>query len=55
MKPELIEILRMRWQRLRIYRRPGRCWLTTASCAILFVFISSQDLLNERSIPPVCT
>ncbi|EAQ5898389.1 YlcG family protein, partial [Salmonella enterica] len=23
MKPELIEILRMRWQRLRIYRRPG--------------------------------
>ncbi|EAP5180982.1 YlcG family protein, partial [Salmonella enterica subsp. enterica serovar Typhi] len=22
MKPELIEILRMRWQRLRIYRRP---------------------------------
>ncbi|EBE2584534.1 YlcG family protein, partial [Salmonella enterica] len=21
MKPELIEILRMRWQRLRIYRR----------------------------------
>ena len=23
MKPELIAILRMRWQRLRIYRRPG--------------------------------
>ncbi|MBT1806048.1 YlcG family protein [Enterobacter hormaechei subsp. xiangfangensis] len=23
MKPELIESLRMRWQRLRIYRRPG--------------------------------
>ncbi|MZC11597.1 YlcG family protein, partial [Salmonella enterica subsp. enterica serovar Typhimurium] len=23
MKPELIEILRMRWQRLRIYRRRG--------------------------------
>ncbi|EBX5378185.1 YlcG family protein, partial [Salmonella enterica subsp. enterica serovar Miami] len=23
MKPELIDILRMRWQRLRIYRRPG--------------------------------
>ncbi|EOZ4422642.1 YlcG family protein [Escherichia coli] len=23
MKPELIEILRMRWLRLRIYRRPG--------------------------------
>ncbi|EAA8381469.1 YlcG family protein [Salmonella enterica subsp. enterica serovar Montevideo] len=23
MKPELIEILRARWQRLRIYRRPG--------------------------------
>ncbi|WP_262156860.1 YlcG family protein, partial [Escherichia coli] len=22
MKPELTEILRMRWQRLRIYRRP---------------------------------
>lgn len=23
MKPELIESLRMRWLRLRIYRRPG--------------------------------
>ncbi|MEI9853463.1 YlcG family protein [Enterobacter mori] len=23
MKPETIEILRARWQRLRIYRRPG--------------------------------
>ncbi|EAA7635237.1 YlcG family protein [Salmonella enterica subsp. enterica serovar Muenster] len=23
MKPELIDILRMRWLRLRIYRRPG--------------------------------
>ncbi|WP_312670808.1 YlcG family protein [Pseudescherichia sp.] len=23
MKPEFIESLRMRWQRLRIYRRPG--------------------------------
>ena len=23
MKPETIEKLRMRWQRLRIYRRPG--------------------------------
>ncbi|EBB3994335.1 YlcG family protein [Salmonella enterica] len=23
MKPKLIDILRMRWQRLRIYRRPG--------------------------------
>lgn len=23
MKPELIEFLRMRWLRLRIYRRPG--------------------------------
>ncbi|HAT3754845.1 TPA: YlcG family protein [Citrobacter amalonaticus] len=23
MKPELIKILRTRWQRLRIYRRPG--------------------------------
>lgn len=23
MKPELVESLRMRWQRLRIYRRPG--------------------------------
>ncbi len=23
MKPELIESLRMRWSRLRIYRRPG--------------------------------
>lgn len=23
MKPELIESLRRRWQRLRIYRRPG--------------------------------
>ncbi len=23
MKPELIKSLRMRWQRLRIYRRPG--------------------------------
>ncbi|MEH4799086.1 YlcG family protein [Atlantibacter hermannii] len=23
MKPELIELLRMRWLRLRIYRRPG--------------------------------
>lgn len=23
MKPEMIESLRMRWQRLRIYRRPG--------------------------------
>ena len=23
MKPELIESLRLRWQRLRIYRRPG--------------------------------
>ncbi|WFY38470.1 YlcG family protein [Enterobacter ludwigii] len=23
MKPEMIEILRARWQRLRIYRRPG--------------------------------
>ncbi|HAV8640135.1 TPA: YlcG family protein [Escherichia coli] len=23
MKPELIESLRIRWQRLRIYRRPG--------------------------------
>lgn len=23
MKPEMIEILRMRWLRLRIYRRPG--------------------------------
>ncbi|EAA2701065.1 YlcG family protein, partial [Salmonella enterica subsp. enterica] len=23
MNPDLIEILRMRWQRLRIYRRPG--------------------------------
>ncbi|WP_285127749.1 YlcG family protein [Leclercia adecarboxylata] len=23
MKPELIAILRLRWQRLRIYRRPG--------------------------------
>jgi len=24
MKPELIESLRMRWLRLRIYRRPGK-------------------------------
>ncbi len=55
MKPELIEILRMRWQRLAFTAVRGRCWLTTASCAILFVFISSQDLLNEHSIPPVCT
>ena len=23
MKPETLEILRTRWQRLRIYRRPG--------------------------------
>ncbi|AYL71665.1 TPA: YlcG family protein [Citrobacter freundii] len=23
MKPETIEIIRTRWQRLRIYRRPG--------------------------------
>ncbi|HFS7532077.1 TPA: YlcG family protein [Enterobacter hormaechei] len=23
MKPETLEILRARWQRLRIYRRPG--------------------------------
>ncbi|HGU9828499.1 TPA: YlcG family protein [Enterobacter kobei] len=23
MKPEALEILRTRWQRLRIYRRPG--------------------------------
>lgn len=23
MKPETIEIIRARWQRLRIYRRPG--------------------------------
>jgi len=23
LKPELIESLRLRWQRLRIYRRPG--------------------------------
>lgn len=23
MKPELIDILRSRWQRLRIFRRPG--------------------------------
>lgn len=23
MSPELVEILRIRWQRLRVYRRPG--------------------------------
>lgn len=51
MKPELIEI----GSASAFTAVRGRCWLTTASCAILFVFISSQDLLNEHSIPPVCT
>lgn len=55
MKPELIEILRMRWQRLRIYRRPGSVLVDYRILRNLFVFISSQDLLNEHSIPPVCT
>ncbi|EAB1815098.1 YlcG family protein [Salmonella enterica] len=31
MKPELIDILRMRWQRLRLYHFPGSvltdCWI----------------------------
>ncbi|EBX3332168.1 YlcG family protein [Salmonella enterica subsp. enterica serovar Kirkee] len=40
MKPELIEILRMRWQRLRIYRRPH--WLVMRSC---FIKLDSSALI----------
>jgi len=41
MKPETLEILRARWQRLRIYRRPG---LVLVDYRILRNFIRINQL-----------
>ncbi|VEA35824.1 DNA breaking-rejoining protein [Salmonella enterica subsp. enterica] len=55
MKPELIEILRMRWQRLRIYRRPGSVLVDYRILRNFVRIYQFTGLLNEHSIPPVCT
>lgn len=45
MKPELIESLRMRWLRLRIYRRPGS---VLVDYKILRNFIAFQMRANHE-------
>lgn len=47
MSPELVEIFRVRWQRLRVIGAPVQCWWTIASFAILFAFTTWQELLHE--------
>lgn len=46
MKPELIESLRMRWQRLRIYRRPGS---VLVDYRILRNFIRINQMAGTRA------
>lgn len=48
MKPELIAILRMRWQRLRIYRRPGS---VLVDYRILRNFIRIYQMAGTRHEP----
>jgi hypothetical protein len=43
MKPETLEILRARWQRLRIYRYRGSVLVDYAFFVILFVSIIQQE------------
>lgn len=46
MKPETIDILRMRWQRLRIYRRPGS---VLVDYRILKNFVRIYQTLGETA------
>ncbi|WP_318372824.1 YlcG family protein [Enterobacter sp.] len=46
MKPEFIESLRMRWQRLRIYRRPGS---VLVDYRILCNFIRIYQMAGTRA------
>lgn len=46
MKPETIDILRMRWQRLRIYRRPGS---VLVDYRILKNFVRIYQTLGEAA------
>ena len=46
MKPEFIESLRMRWQRLRIYRRPGS---VVVDYRILRNFIRIHYMVGTRA------
>lgn len=50
MKPETLEELRARWQRLRIYRYRGSVRWITAFFVILFASIIQQEPHNEPRI-----
>lgn len=55
MKPEMIETLRMRWLRLRIYRRPGTVlvdYRIIRNFTHIYLMAGQQ---REHSIPGICT